>query len=97
MVAPQHPEASPGPHFETTKSSPSSQSLTEKMSPQDIIDIQSPLDTGTDVVDEYPHGIRLILLAGASIMGVFLISLDQVRSFFDANVSPRTELIVSFF
>ena len=30
--------------------------------------------------DEYPHGIRLVLLAGASIMGVFLISLDQVSS-----------------
>lgn len=27
----------------------------------------------------YPTGIRLVLLAGASIMGVFLISLDQVR------------------
>ncbi|KAJ4287121.1 hypothetical protein N0V88_007743 [Collariella sp. IMI 366227] len=27
--------------------------------------------------DEYPHGLRLFLLAGASIMGVFLISLDQ--------------------
>ncbi len=29
-------------------------------------------------VDGYPHGIRLFLLAGSSIMGVFLISLDQV-------------------
>ncbi|KAF2258393.1 MFS gliotoxin efflux transporter glia [Lojkania enalia] len=27
--------------------------------------------------DQYPHGLRLFLLAGASIMGVFLISLDQ--------------------
>ncbi|KAH8434261.1 MDR family MFS transporter [Aspergillus melleus] len=78
MVAPQHTEgtaaaeASVGPHFETT-----SQSLAEKTSPQDITDIQSSVDTGAGVVDEYPHGIRLILLAGASIMGVFLISLDQ--------------------
>lgn len=30
--------------------------------------------------DEYPHGLRLFLLAGASIMGVFLISLDQVSN-----------------
>ncbi|KAI0883134.1 MFS gliotoxin efflux transporter glia [Annulohypoxylon maeteangense] len=29
------------------------------------------------VVEEYPKGLRLVLLAGASIMGVFLISLDQ--------------------
>jgi hypothetical protein len=29
-------------------------------------------------VNEYPTGLRLVLLAGASIMGVFLISLDQV-------------------
>ncbi|KAM5385185.1 hypothetical protein ACJZ2D_001146 [Fusarium nematophilum] len=31
----------------------------------------------TNGVDGYPHGLRLFLLAGASIMGVFLISLDQ--------------------
>ncbi|CAG9992930.1 unnamed protein product [Clonostachys byssicola] len=30
-----------------------------------------------DTVNQYPTGLRLILLAGASIMGVFLISLDQ--------------------
>ena len=30
--------------------------------------------------DDYPHGIRLFLLAGSSIMGVFLISLDQVST-----------------
>lgn len=30
--------------------------------------------------DEYPHGLRLFLLAGASIMGVFLISLDQAST-----------------
>lgn len=30
-------------------------------------------------VSEYPTGMRLVLLAGASIMGVFLIALDQVR------------------
>lgn len=30
--------------------------------------------------DEYPTGMRLVLLAGASIMGVFLISLDQASS-----------------
>ena len=30
--------------------------------------------------DEYLHGIRLVLLVGVSIMGVFLTSLDQVSS-----------------
>lgn len=33
-----------------------------------------------DDEDMYPHGFRLFCLAGASIMGVFLISMDQVRS-----------------
>lgn len=28
--------------------------------------------------DEYPHGFRLVLLAGASLVAVFLIALDQV-------------------
>lgn len=33
-----------------------------------------------DPEDMYPHGFRLWCLAGASIMGVFLISMDQVRT-----------------
>ena len=32
------------------------------------------------VGEEYPTGLRLVLLAGASMIGVFLISLDQVSS-----------------
>lgn len=31
-------------------------------------------------VDQYPHGLRLIILAGASIVAVFLIALDQVSA-----------------
>jgi hypothetical protein len=30
--------------------------------------------------DDYPHGMKLVLLAGASIIAVFLISLDQVST-----------------
>lgn len=30
--------------------------------------------------DQYPHGLKLILLAGASIVAVFLIALDQVST-----------------
>lgn len=29
--------------------------------------------------DQYPHGLKLSLLAGASVVSVFLIALDQVR------------------
>lgn len=29
--------------------------------------------------DQYPHGVKLIVLASASIVAVFLIALDQVR------------------
>lgn len=48
---------------------------------------QSPSDVTVDggPVDEYPKGFRLVLLAGASIMGVFLISLDQVSSFYASS------------
>lgn len=28
--------------------------------------------------DQYPHGLKLIILAGASVVAVFLIALDQV-------------------
>lgn len=31
-------------------------------------------------VDQYPHGLKLVLLSGASIVAVFLIALDQVSS-----------------
>jgi len=30
--------------------------------------------------DLYPHGLKLVLLAGASIVAVFLIALDQVST-----------------
>ncbi len=33
--------------------------------------------------DQYPRGSKRILLAGASIVAVFLIALDQVRSSLD--------------
>ena len=35
--------------------------------------------TGTNKpIDEYPTGVRLVLLVGAVVLSVFLISLDQV-------------------
>lgn len=46
--------------------------------PSDSDEAEKIEQAGT--AEEYPHGIRLVLLAGASIMGVFLISLDQVSS-----------------
>ncbi|KXX75974.1 putative HC-toxin efflux carrier TOXA [Madurella mycetomatis] len=39
--------------------------------------------------DEYPTGMRLVLLAGASIMGVFLISLDQARQTIVGTAVPK--------
>lgn len=30
--------------------------------------------------DQYPHGLKLVLLAGASVVAVFLIALDQVSA-----------------
>ena len=41
--------------------------------------------TNTDIPqvvakDQYPHGLKLVLLAGASIVAVFLIALDQVST-----------------
>lgn len=56
---------------------------------------QSPQETSKD---EYPHGLQLVLLAGASLVAVFLIALDQVRisahtQYFQGNRTssdPRT-------
>ncbi len=30
--------------------------------------------------DQYPHGMKLVLLAGSSLVSVFMISLDQVST-----------------
>ena len=63
--------------------------------PSDIQQSDEQPVAGSDVVGEYPTGLRLVLLAGASIMGVFLISLDQVSSssctmrIYDSNNSDR--------
>ena len=39
---------------------------------------EKPVQGMTD--DLYPHGLKLVLVAGASIIAVFLIALDQVRT-----------------
>ncbi|KAI0172762.1 MFS gliotoxin efflux transporter glia [Hypoxylon sp. FL1284] len=57
------------------------ETLNESATPQDN-EVRLASDAGSGSAsdgadDQYPHGLRLFLLAGASIMGVFLISLDQ--------------------
>lgn len=46
-----------------------------------------------DTEDQYPHGLRLFLLGGASILGIFLISLDQVNTNSPSHLhsSPNTQ------
>jgi hypothetical protein len=39
---------------------------------------EKPVDEMTD--DQYPHGLKLWLLTGASLAATFLISLDQVSA-----------------
>jgi hypothetical protein len=46
-------------------------------------DSGSKKSPGSEGALEYPTGLRLVLLAGASILGVFLISLDQVSNYHD--------------
>lgn len=42
------------------------------------VHLEKPAQGMTD--DQYPHGLQLVLLAGASIIAVFLIALDQVST-----------------
>jgi hypothetical protein len=44
----------------------------------DSADLEKPVQDTTD--DQYPHGLKLVALAGASIVAVFLIALDQVST-----------------
>ena len=48
------------------------------VSDTDGADAEKPIQAMTE--DQYPHGIKLVLLAGASIIAVFLIALDQVST-----------------
>ncbi len=43
--------------------------------------------------DQYPHGFRLALLAGSSIVAVFLIALDQVRSLLFSWTDPSEKIV----
>ena len=49
-------------------------------SPQDVHGNDDLQEKGleVDADDEYPHGWKLVILAGASVIAVFLIALDQV-------------------
>ena len=44
----------------------------------DDTNTEKPIQGMTE--DQYPHGLKLLLLAGASIVAVFLIALDQVSN-----------------
>lgn len=39
---------------------------------------EKPVQAMTD--DKYPHGLKLVILAGAALIAVFLIALDQVST-----------------
>ena len=48
----------------------------DKSSNTDSAEAEKPTQHMSD--DQYPHGLKVVLLAGASIVAVFLIALDQV-------------------
>ena len=61
---------------------------TTKFSDTDSAESRKPVQHISD--DQYPRGLKLVLLAGASIVAVFLIALDQVSTFpGDADVAER--------
>ncbi|KAL5372094.1 hypothetical protein DPSP01_013770 [Paraphaeosphaeria sporulosa] len=83
MAASAHANA---PTLEGDTASETDNTITPKSEPENIITTKSdagPDNGSAEVViqqddeDMYPHGFRLFCLAGASIMGVFLISMDQ--------------------
>ena len=62
---------------------------TNKFSDTDSAESRKPVQHMSD--DQYPHGLKLVLLAGASLVAVFLIALDQVSSLpTDADPAENT-------
>ena len=43
----------------------------------DTVDAEKPVNAELDD-DQYPHGLKLVVLAAAALVAVFLIALDQV-------------------
>ncbi|RFU35724.1 hypothetical protein B7463_g572, partial [Scytalidium lignicola] len=62
---------------ETDSSKPSTLNILDvsNVGDNDSAHLEKPAHGMT--ADQYPHGLKLVLLAGASLVGVFLISLDQ--------------------
>ena len=57
----------------------------DKISDSDSAEPNKPDQHMSD--DQYPHGLKFVLLAGASIIAVFLIALDQV-----SDLSTATDI-----
>lgn len=51
----------------------------------DSTHLEKPIEVHNDSPDEWPHGFKLVMLAGASLVSVFLVALDQVR------IRPQSE------
>jgi hypothetical protein len=57
----------------------------------DSVSLEQPYQhTQTITDDEYPHGVKLVILAGASLIAVFLIALDQVSVPLSLILTPTT-------
>jgi hypothetical protein len=57
-------------------------STIEASKPASLVDpvdvpVEKPSETADDH-DQYPHGLKLVLLSGSALVAVFLIALDQV-------------------
>jgi len=65
---------------ETDSSKPSTLNTpgVNNVSDSDSTQPENPVQEMTD--DQYPHGLKLVILTGASIVAVFLIALDQVST-----------------
>lgn len=58
-------------------------SVSDSDSDSDSVHMEKPYQPAQTVTDEeYLHGLRLVILAGASLIAVFLVELDQVRTSF---------------
>ncbi len=65
---------------ETDSSKPSTLNTPDMDNVSDTRSVHPERPTQDMTDDLYPHGLELVLLAGASISAVFLISLDQVST-----------------
>jgi hypothetical protein len=88
MMSVPNEKAAVGVESHSPQSSTSKTPTVNNVGGSDTVHPEKPVQGMPD--DQYPHGMKLVFLAGASIVAVFLIALDQVSTLSTCDTKRNT-------